>query len=125
MAELALERCATHSGDGHFALRELAEVGVAIVSDAVIARLHLEFMGIEGPTDVLTFHHGEVVISADTAAAHAEQRRHAVEVEIALYTVHGFLHLNGFDDRTSPEAARMRRTQSRILRWCRLQLPPP
>lgn len=122
---LALERCAAHCGDGRFALRGFEEVCVAIVSDAAIGRLHFKFMAITGPTDVLTFHHGDVVISAETAAAEAKQRGHAVEIEIALYTVHGFLHLNGFDDRTPPEAARMRRVQANILRWCRLQLSPP
>lgn len=123
-AELALDHCAARSADGRFALRNLPEVGVAIVSDAAIARLHLRFMAIRGPTDVLTFHHGEVVISADIAATQAGCRGHPVEIEIALYTVHGFLHLNGFDDRTAPEAARMSRVQANILRRCRLQLPP-
>ena len=37
VSEAALEACVLHSGDGRFALRELAEVEVAIVSDAVIA----------------------------------------------------------------------------------------
>ena len=73
----ALEACVPLSGDGRFALRELAEVEVAIVSDAVIARVHVEFMGIAGATDVITFAHGELVISAQTAAACAKEHGHS------------------------------------------------
>ena len=125
MAALALQRCGELSAQGRGALRQFQEVTVALVSDAVMARLHLQFMGLAGPTDVLTFDHGEIVISAETAAAEAASRRIEPEMEIALYTIHGFLHLNGFDDRTAREAAGMRRVQSGVLRWCRAQLPPP
>jgi probable rRNA maturation factor len=124
-AAMALKRCSTLSADGGYALRQLEEVGIALVSDATIARLHYQFLGEPGPTDVLTFEHGEVIISAETAAANSARFCRATEIEIALYTIHGFLHLNGFDDRTVREAARMRRAQRGILRWCRAQLPPP
>ena len=124
-AALALPKCAALSDDGRFALREIAEINVAIVSDAAMARLHLDFMGIAGPTDVLTFEHGEIAISAETARDFASRFGRAVEIEIALYTIHGFLHLNGFDDRRVPAAARMRRAQARVLRAVRAELPPP
>ena len=104
----ALPLCADLSDDGAFALRRLDEITVALLSDVGIARLHLDFMQIPGPTDVLTFEHGEIAISAETARDHAAHYGHASEVEIALYTIHGFLHLNGFDDRSAPAAARMR-----------------
>ena len=124
-ADFALPRCAALSDDGRFALRDIAEITVAILSDSAIARLHLDFMKIAGPTDVLTFDHGEIAISAETARDHAGHYGHAVEIEIALYTIHGFLHLNGFDDRSAPAAARMRRVQSRVLRAVRAALPHP
>lgn len=124
-AAIALERCSALSADGRFALRQFEEVAIALVSDATMARLHYQFMGESGPTDVLTFDHGEIVISAETAAANSARFRLATEIEIALYTIHGLLHLNGFDDRTVREAAQMRRAQSGVLRWCRARLPPP
>ena len=43
-------------------------MSVAIVSDRRIAEIHVDFMGIAGPTDVITFDHGDIVISAETAA---------------------------------------------------------
>ena len=124
-APLALEKCGGISDDGKFALRRLDEVGVVIVSDRMIARLHLEFMGIAGATDVITFGHGEIVMSAQTAALHAAEHGHRIEKELALYTVHGLLHLNGFEDATSRAAARMHQVQSRVWKQCLATLSPP
>ncbi len=124
-AALALEKCLPECGDGRFALRALAEVEVTIVSDAAIARVHRDFMELDGPTDVITFEHGEIVISAETARAHAAAYRQRLEAELALYTIHGLLHLNGFDDRTRAAAAQMRRVQGRLLQCCLARLPLP
>jgi probable rRNA maturation factor len=117
-AEAALPICARHSADGRFALRAIGEVEVVIVSDRVIADVHERFMSISGPTDVITFGHGEIVISAQTALVHATRYRQSLEHELALYTVHGLLHLNGYKDATSRDAARMRRLQQRIVQAC-------
>jgi probable rRNA maturation factor len=97
-------------------LGKLSEVEVSIVSDSKIAAVHLEYMGIPGPTDVITFQHGEILISGETARANALRYRTSIERELALYTIHGLLHLNGFDDRTAGDAAEMHRLQARLLR---------
>lgn len=123
LARVALEICAESSADGRFALRRLEEIEVAIVSDRVIARVHERFMNIPGATDVITFEHGEIVMSAQTAAAHAREYGHGVDLELALYIVHGLLHLNGYEDTVRSDAARMRRTQERILQACLAQVP--
>jgi probable rRNA maturation factor len=123
MAGLALELCRERSADGQFALRRLEEVEVTVVSDRVIADVHRRFMGLPGPTDVITFAHGEIVTSAQTAAAYAREYGHKVDQELALYIIHGLLHLNGYDDRLAGDAHRMRRTQHRILQAC-LQRQP-
>jgi len=124
-AEVALEKCARHSADQRFALTKLPEIEVAIVSDRVIARVHRDFMGIPGATDVITFAHGEIVMSAQTAQAHARDYGHPTDHELALYTVHGLLHLNGYEDATARDAARMRGTQDRVVRACLACVPPP
>lgn len=123
VAKAALPICQEVSDDGQFALRNLPEIVVAIVSDPVIAQIHVDFMGIEGATDVITFDHGEIVISADTAKTYAARFGHPIEQELALYTVHGLLHLNGFDDLSAAPAARMRKTQTRILRQILAKIP--
>lgn len=124
-ARLALEKCRARSADGDFALDKLLSVEVAIVSDRVMAGVHKQFLGLRGATDVITFQHGEIVIGAQTARANAARYGHSVDTEIALYTVHGLLHLNGFEDATSQGATRMRAVQTRIMRECLAKLPPP
>jgi probable rRNA maturation factor len=123
LAPMALEICREHSADGRFTLRELEEVEVTIVSDRVIADVHQRFMDIPGATDVITFEHGEIVTSAETAAAYAAQYGHSIDRELGLYIIHGLLHLNGYDDLTRSDAALMRRTQQRILQACLARLP--
>ena len=125
VARAALPHCLAVSDDGQHALAALPEIVVALVSDAAIAQLHVRFMGIEGPTDVLTFEHGEIVMSVETALLYAQQYGHPVEQELALYTIHGFLHLNGYDDTSAAPAARMRRTQNRILEKVLREIPLP
>lgn len=117
--------CLEVSDDGQFALREIEEISVAIVSDRAIAQIHVDFMGIEGATDVITFNHGDIVVSAETAAKYASQYHHSIEQELALYTIHGLLHLNGFDDLSPGPAARMRRAQDRIWRRVLGAVPLP
>jgi len=97
-------------------LGQLPEVSFVLVSDARIAALHDEFMRDPTPTDVITFHHGEIVISAETA--HREARRRALPLpgELARYAVHGLLHLAGWSDTDPGEAADMRAIQEKILR---------
>ncbi len=125
VAEEALGLCLGESADGRFALAQLGEVEVSVVSDAVIARVHKEFMGIEGATDVITFDHGEIVVSAETAVANAGEFGGAVEEELALYVVHGLLHLNGFTDDRAAQARKMDRVQQRLLRVCLEKNPTP
>lgn len=117
-AIVAREEAGVHSPDGAFALRALDEVSIAIVSDQRMARLHLEFMGIAGPTDVITFEHGDIVISAETARANAAEYGQPVDHEIALYILHGLLHLNGFDDRNARDRKRMHALQARLFKAC-------
>ena len=123
LAEVAGEKCARESDDGRFALAQLAEVEIAIVSDRVIARVHRDFMDLPGATDVITFAHGEIVMSAPTAQRYAREYGHSTDEELALYTIHGLLHLNGFEDAAARAAARMHRTQERVLRACLALVP--
>lgn len=115
--------CADESGDGLFRLRDLPTVEVAVVSDRVIARVHRQFMDVPGATDVITFEHGEIVVSADTARREARRHGHEITEELALYVIHGLLHLNGHDDIKPGDRARMHRVQEKI--WKRVLAAAP
>jgi probable rRNA maturation factor len=65
---------------------------------------------------VITFEHGEIFISTDTARRHARKFGTTVLDEIKLYLVHGLLHLHGYDDKTPAAARRMTRAQEQIVR---------
>ena len=92
------------------------KVVVAIVDDATIAELHERFLDVPGPTDVLSFPHGEIVVSADTAAREGHARGLAPIDELVLYVVHGALHLAGHDDRNDKDRKKMRAAERRILK---------
>jgi probable rRNA maturation factor len=96
-------------------LSQLTEVSVALVSDRRIAELHQRFLNEHGPTDVITFQHGEIVIGAETARRQAHAFRTSLEHELRLYIVHGLLHLRGFDDKTAAGAAGMKRVQEKLV----------
>ena len=96
-------------------LVKLREICVLIVSDRRMSALHRQFLNRSGPTDVITFSHGEIFISAETARRHARQFRNTLPSELQLYVAHGLLHLHGFDDGTKVEARKMERAQKRIL----------
>src|SRR3990170_27030 len=94
-----------------------AMISLAVVDDATIHALNRQFLNHDWPTDVLSFvleeregHlNGEVVLSADTAAAAAVSDGGWMPAEEQLlYVIHGVLHLVGFDDQTEADARLMR-----------------
>jgi probable rRNA maturation factor len=114
-APLALAECEAAGIATGAPLEGLEEIEISIVSDKAIAAVHKRFMDIPGPTDVLTFEHGEIIISAQTAARYAVEYGQPLEHELGLYIIHGILHLNGYDDLAEPAAARMGAQQGSIL----------
>src|SRR5262245_9048727 len=69
----AKEILASHLATEDAPLPEHECVEVALVDDETSARVHEQFMGIEGETDVITFHHGEIVIGVEVAFRQAAE----------------------------------------------------
>ncbi len=111
-APRAVAACAALSGSRRFPAGELA---VLFISDRRMSALHLEFMGVPGPTDVITFQHGEIFISVETAKRQARHFGSSLINELQLYILHGLLHLRGYDDTNPAGARRMGVLQERIL----------
>ena len=76
-AAVSLEECERGGLAPGSPLEGLEEIEVSVVSDRTIAAVHRRFMDIRGATDVITFEHGEIVISGETAARHAADLRAA------------------------------------------------
>ncbi len=95
------------------------EIIVVFVSDARMERIHREFMAADGPTDVITFQHGEIIISVETAERQATRFSTSFNRELRLYLVHGLLHLAGLDDLTQDGCEKMAAAQEQIVRGIR------
>jgi probable rRNA maturation factor len=114
-ARRVLEACHKLPGKKAGELVSLDELNVILVSDRRIAELHHRFLHLRGPTDVITFQHGEIFVSAETARKQARRWGTSLEHELRLYIAHGLLHLHGFDDKTAAAAAEMARVQERLV----------
>lgn len=115
-AERALQVCLSVKRRGAGDLAQLEGIGVVLVSDRRIASLHRRFMGVPGPTDVITFQHGEIFVSTETARRQARALRRTTIAELKLYIVHGLLHLHGFDDKSPRDRLQMFAAQERVMR---------
>jgi probable rRNA maturation factor len=111
----ALPLCLAESGPLPQRLAALPEITASIVSPAAMSRVHVDFLGLPGPTDVITFPYGEILVCAAIAAENAIRYGNSLDDEVALYLIHGLLHLNGYDDLTESAARQMRARQANIL----------
>jgi rRNA maturation RNase YbeY len=111
---------------GRAAPHVVGEVSVALVSDRAIRELNRRFRGLDCSTDVLAFPlggglvedepFGDIVISHETARRQARDYGARLEEEMLRLTVHGALHLCGYDHHERNEAARMHRLSRKLLR---------
>lgn len=116
-AQAALPEClGCPSSSGSIDLPNLREVEISIVDDETITGVHADFLDDPTPTDVITFQHGEILISYDTAESIVSSEGHSVLEELFLYIVHGLLHLNGHLDADEIERNVMHKVQNRIWR---------
>jgi 2-dehydropantoate 2-reductase len=111
----ALRRCLQLRKNKLTNLTKLREIFILFISDRRMASLHRRFLKQSGSTDVLTFQHGEIFISAETARRQARAFGNSLARELRLYVVHGLLHLHGLDDRSEADARRMTAAQEKIL----------
>jgi len=103
------------------------ELSVVLTGDARMQELNRDYLGVDAPTDVLSFpasetdpetearYLGDIVVSVPYAAKSARKAGHALESELQLLVVHGVLHLLGHDHIRSKEKARMWKAQNEIL----------
>ena len=115
------------------------EVSIYITSSEEVHALNREYRGMDSPTDVLSFaddgddspfvlppdmprHLGDIAISWPHVVAQAAEYGHSQKRELAFLTVHGVLHLLGYDHERGPEAdTEMRALQETIMQL--LELP--
>ena len=115
----------------YFRLGKEVCLNILFIDDLQISRLHKRFLGKVGPTDVLAFSMqegkalsgdpfllGDIAISTEAALRHAKRFRSTVEREIALYVIHGILHLLGYEDHEKRSRLFMRQREKELLIHC-------
>ena len=114
--EVAIPHCLTLAKKNKAELAALTGVEISILGSRAMAKVHRDFLNIPGATDVITFPYGEILVCAHIAGARAPEFGHSTTAELALYIIHGLLHLSGFDDISEPDAKIMAATQQEILK---------
>jgi probable rRNA maturation factor len=101
-----------------------AKISLAFVDNPTIHKLNLQYLQHDEPTDVLSFPFsspgakclvGEIVMGVEVAQAQATERGHDVGAELALYVIHGLLHLCGYDDHADKDRRAIRKQERHYL----------
>jgi len=126
----AIAAAAAHSTRG-------GEVSILLSDDSAVRDINRQFRGLDKPTNVLSFpaadtpatqghlgsHLGDIVIAYETLRRECEDEGHAFLHHLAHLTVHGFLHLLGYDHETDAQADEMEALESRIM--TSMNMPDP
>jgi probable rRNA maturation factor len=112
------------------------EVGILLTDDKAIRALNKQWRGIDKPTNVLSFpaavtkasidakkFFGDIVIAYETLKRECDDEDRVFLHHLAHLTVHGFLHLIGYDHQVDAEAEEMEGLESKIM--AHMQLPDP
>jgi probable rRNA maturation factor len=104
------------------------EVSLTLTDNAELQLLNKKYRGVDAPTDVLSFPMleegeeknsyvllGDVVISVEKAIEQAKEYGHSLQRELAYLTVHGILHLLGYDHLEEKDKSKMRSREEEIL----------
>lgn len=108
---------------------EGSELGVVLTGDDIVRELNARYLGLDEPTDVLSFgmgepfpgqeeterQLGEIIISVETAERQAFEAGHSLDREIAHLLVHGVLHILGYDHAEPEDERAMRAREEAIL----------
>lgn len=108
------------------------DVSVALVGDGEMRALNRKYRGKDKPTDVLSFDQGlalggrtllgDVVISVPTTRRQARAHGKTQRRELLLLSIHGLLHLMGYDHATRTEEERMFSLQNRLVEHAHAEL---
>lgn len=110
-----------------FLRKKNAEVNIVFVSNREIRAMNKRYLGRDSATDVLAFppakdssadkrFFGDIMISSDMADENRKMFGTGFGDEVALYVIHGILHLAGYDDGTERDRRTMRRIEDGLVK---------
>jgi probable rRNA maturation factor len=120
-------------------VRDNSELTILLTDDDSLRAMNKRYRGEDKPTDVLSFpmgdplpgssdlrwYLGDIAISLQTATRQAKAQNHTAESELQLLTIHGVLHLIGYDHLEPEEKDKMWVVQNRVLRHLGLEAIQP
>ena len=129
--EAALQRLAVYALDAMHVHPD-AELAIVLVDEGAMEQLHVQWMDLPGPTDVMSFPMdelrpgtedqpsppgllGDVVLCPQVAETQAKSAGHPLMDELLLLTTHGILHLLGYDHAEAEEEKEMFELQRQLL----------
>ncbi len=122
VAEAILSRVGQKSG----------ELSIVLLNDPAMRKLNSQYRGKDCSTDVLAFPQdlslnvpehliGDVIISLQTAARQAKERKSVLRNELVRLLIHGILHLLGYDhEKSLQEATRMKNKERLIIKHLKI-----
>ena len=136
--QLDLVRGVLEYAANYLSLPENTEMSVTLMDNKHIHEINKKYRGIDKPTDVISFameedgdeadiilpsdmefempkNLGDLMISMEKVAEQAEYLGHSQDRELGFLTVHGFLHLNGYDHMKAEDEKEMFSLQDEIL----------
>ncbi|MFO0792958.1 MAG: rRNA maturation RNase YbeY [Candidatus Brocadiaceae bacterium] len=112
-----------------------AELNIVFTDNKKIKEINKTFLRHNYATDVISFPYhessisniinGEIVVSAEKAIEVSQKHGYEAEGEIALYVIHGLLHLLGYDDKQKKEAKKMHQRERELLLHFGYNVPMP
>ena len=103
-----------------------------MILDSYLNELNKKYSGINRPTDVMSFpstennkYLGDIILSTEYAVRTADNEGHSANEELQLLTVHGTLHLLGYDHSTPGEQKIMWEIQDEILSKLKIEISYP
>ena len=101
------------------------ELTISFTTDALIRKLNKKYLKKNAPTDVLAFDisnpkekehlRADIIVSTDTALRNAKEFNTTPFYELNLYSIHGLLHLLGYDDHSSKNRKLMRKKELKYV----------
>ncbi|PKK86715.1 MAG: rRNA maturation RNase YbeY [Tenericutes bacterium HGW-Tenericutes-8] len=108
-------------------IEEPHEMNIIFLTNEAIRKMNHDYRNIDKVTDVISFpdqeedYIGDIFISLEKATEQAMDYNHSIEREIGFLSVHGYLHLLGYDHHTEAEEKVMVEKQEAILKKANLE----
>jgi len=96
--------------------KKIDNLSVALVSGLTIKKFNYQYRRINQVTDVLSFDDPpQIIICWTQLKKQAKEQKHSQKKELAIFLIHGYLHILGYDHRRKIDRIKMEKIEIKIL----------